>query len=154
MSYKLSDILIGLMFAGLIIGTSYIQTELKNTPQVFMLLFGLFTLGSFFAKQPFKTSIPFYFLLGKLIYINIFQLTNLIVNSINPEDGWIVDNNGERYRVMQTNWIWGILAGFILSPLTIVLYHKTITRNKVLEFSLTTIYIILTTIIYIKHELL
>ena len=154
MSYKLSDILIGLIFAGLIIGTSYIQTELKNTPQVFMLLFGLFTLSSFFAKQPFKTSIPFYFLLGKLIYINIFQLTNLIVNSINPENGWIVDNNCERYRVMQTNWIWGILAGFILSPLTIVLYHKKITRNKVLEISLTTIYIILTAIIYIKHELL
>lgn len=154
MSYKLSDILIGITFAGLVIGTGFMQTDLKNEPQLFMLLFGLLTLTSLFAKQPFKTSIPFYILLGTMLYLNIFILTNLIVNAINPDDGWFIETNGERHRVMQMNWMWGVLTGLVLAPLTIVLYHKKIQRNKVLEISLTTVFIILTTIIYIKHELL
>jgi hypothetical protein len=151
MNYKLSDTLIGLLFAGLIIGTGFMQTQLKNEAQICMLLFGALTLGSLVAKKPFKTSIPFYILLGTMLYINIFILTNYTVNRISPDDGWFVDNDGERHRVMQMNWIWGVLTGLVLSPLTIVLYHKKIKRNKLLEISLTSIFIILTAIIYTKH---
>jgi hypothetical protein len=154
MSYKLSNILIGLLFAGLIIGTGLMETDLKNGPRIFMLLFGLWTLRALLAKQQLMASILFYILLGTMLYINIFISTNLIVNIINPDGGWIVDNNGERHRVMQMNWIWGVLAGLILAPLIIVLYHKKIKRNKVLEILLTTIFIILTAIIYIKYEIL
>jgi hypothetical protein len=152
MSYKISDILIGLIFAGLLIGTGFMQADLKNKSQIFMLLFGLLTLGSLFAKQLFKTSIPFYIFLGTILYINIYILTNFIIDTISPGDGWVVDNIGERRRVMQMNWIWGVLAGLVLSPLAIILYHKKIKRNRVLEISLRTIFIILTAIIYIKHE--
>jgi hypothetical protein len=154
MNYKLSDILIGLLFTGLIIGTGFMQTQLKNEPQIYMPLFGLLTLGSLFAKQPFKTSIPFYLLLGTMLYINIFILTNQNVNIISPDHGYVVHSNWERHRVMQMNWIWGVLAGLVLSPLTIVLYHKKIQRNKALEISFTTVFIILTAIIYIKHAIL
>jgi len=154
MNYKLSDILIGLLFSGLIIGTGFMQTQLKNEPQIYMLLFGLLTLGSLFARQPLKTSIPFYILLGTMLFINIYILTNQIVNAISPDDGWLVNTNGERLGIMRMNWIWGVLAGLVLTPLTIVLYHKKIRRNKVLEISLTSIFIILTAIIYIhlKYE--
>jgi len=154
MNYKFPDILIGLLFAGLIIGTGFMQMQLKKEPQSYMLLFGLLTLGSLFTKQTFKTSIPFYILLGTMLYTNIFILTNLIVNTISPDDGWFVDTNGERHRVMQMNWIWGVLVGIVLSPLTIFLYHKKTQRNRVLEISLTTIFTILTSIIYIKYEIL
>ena len=154
MNYKLSDILIGLLFAGLIIGTGFMQTQLKNEPQIYMLLFGLLTLGSLFAKQTFKTSIPFYLLLGTMLYINIFILTNQIVNIISPDHGYVVDSNWERHRVMQMNWIWAVLTGLVLSPLTIILYHKKIQRNKALEISFTAIFTILTAIIYIKHAIL
>jgi hypothetical protein len=118
-----------------------------------MLLFGFLILGSLFAKQPFKISIPFYILLGLMLYINIFILTTLIVNKINPDDGWFIESNGERHRVMQMNWVWGVLLGVIFSPLTTILYHKKIQRNKVLEVSLTTIFIVVTAIIYIKYEI-
>jgi hypothetical protein len=154
MNYKLSDILIGLLFAGLIIGTGFMQTGLKHDPQVFMLLFGLLTLGSLYDTQPSKTSIPFYILLGTMLYINIFILNELIVNTISPNNGWFVDSNGEKRRVMQMNWIWGVLAGFVLSPVIIIFYHKKVRRNKVLEIAFTTIFIILTAIIYIKNEIL
>lgn len=154
MSYKLSVILTGLLFAGLVIGTGFMQAGLKALPQVFMLLFGLFTLGSLFAKQPYKTPIPFYILMGVMLYINIFILTSLIINTIMPDDGWIVDSNGERHRVMPMNWMWGVLVGLVISPVAIFLYHRKMKRNKVLEISLTTIFIILTAIIYIAHEIL
>ena len=153
MNYKTSDILIGLLFAGLIIGTGFMLTQLKNEPLIYMLLFGLLALGALFAKNTFNTSIPFYILLGTMFHINIFILTNHIVNIISPDDGWIVDTNGEKHWLMQMNWIWGILVGLVLSPLTIALYHKKVKRNKILEISLTTVFIILTAIIYIKHEI-
>lgn len=154
MSYKLSNILTGFLFAGLIIGTGFMQTELKSTAQIFMLLFGLLTLGSLVAKQPFNTSIPFYILLGIMLFISIFVLTNLIVNAVLPDDGWVVDNKGERYRVMSMNWMWGVLAGLVISPVVVFLYHRKIQRNKILEISLTTVFIISTAIIYITHEIL
>lgn len=154
MDNKLSDILTGLLFAGLTIGTAYMQTQLKSTPQIYMLLFGLLTLVSLIAKPPFKTSIPFYILLGTMLFVNFLILTNFIINTISPDDGWVVDNKGERRRVMQMNWIWGVLLGLILAPLSIVLYHRRMRRNKVLEISLTTAFIIFTAIIYIKCELL
>lgn len=154
MNFKFSDILIGLVFSGLIVGTGFMQTDLKNKPQVYMLLFGLLTLGSLFAKQPLKTSIPFYILLGTMLYINIFILTNLVVNATSPDDGWVLDSNGTRRRVMQMNWIWAVLAGLVLSPLTIILYHKKTQRNKALEILFTTVFIILSAIIYIKYEIL
>lgn len=154
MNNKLSDILIGLLFAGLIVGTGFMQTQLKNQPQIYMLLFGLLTLGSLLAKQTFNTSVPFYILLGTMLYINIFILTNRIVTIISPNDVWGADTNGERHRVMPMNWVWGVLTGLVLSPLAIMLYHKKVKRNKRLEISLTTIFIVLTAIIYIKHELL
>ncbi len=154
MSYKISDILIGLIFAGLIIGTGFMQTGLKSGPQIVMLLFGLLTLGSLLAKQPFNTSIPFYILLGTMMFVNIFIMTGLITDVLSPDDVRPVDTKVERHYVMQMNWIWGVLATLVLSPLTLLLYHKKIQRNKVLEISLTTIFIILTAIIYIKNEIL
>ena len=154
MNYKLLDILVGLLFVGLLIGTAFTQTELKNESQVYMLLFGLLTFVSFFAKKPFKTSIPFYILLGIMLYTSILIITTQVVNLIRPNDGWFVESNGERHRVMQMNWMWGVLFGFVFSPVIIVLYHKKVQRNKTLEISLTAIFIILTAIIYIKQEIL
>jgi hypothetical protein len=154
MNLKLSDTLIGILFVGLIIGTGFMLTQLKSEPQIYMLLFGLLTLGTLLAKQTFKTSIPFYILLGVMLYVNIFILSSLTINIISPDNGWVVDTNGERHKVMQTNWIWGVLAGLIISPLAILLYYKKVKRNKILEISLTTIFIILTAIVYIKNEIL
>jgi hypothetical protein len=154
MNIKPADLLTGLFFAGLIIGTGVMQTQLKNGVQVYMLLFGVVTLASLVAKQPFKTSIPFYILLGAMLYVNSFIMTNVLVDILNPDDGQFVDTTtGERHRVMQMNWVWGVLAGFVLTPLALIIYHKS-QRNKVLEISLTAIFILVTAIIYIINEVL
>ena len=72
------------------------------------------------------------------------------MNIINPEDGWITDSNGEKQRVMQMNWIWGVFLGLLLSPILVTLYQRRIKRNTSLEIAFTTVFILVTAIIYIK----
>jgi hypothetical protein len=153
MSFKLSDILVGILFIGLIIGSGFIQTDLKKDAHLFTLCFGLMAFISLFSKPPFKSSLPFYMLLGLMIYFNILIFTGPIVNILNPDDGWVVDKSGERHRIMQMNWAWGALIGLIISPLTILFYHKFIRRNKYLEILFTATFVVVTGITYIKYQL-
>jgi hypothetical protein len=153
MSFKTSNIISGLFFFSLIIGAGFMQTQLKSSPQVFMLLFAIITLGSFFIKHQYKNSILFYILLGAMVYINIFNLTNYFVSTINPDNNIFVDYNGQKHQVMQMNWIWGVIVGCILSPLAIIFYDKKIQRNKLIEIIFTAVFIIMTAIIFIKYQL-
>lgn len=149
--YHLSTIV---LFCGLLIGMGFTQTHLKSMPQIIMFFFGIFTLASLSIKSSFISSIPFYVVLLVMFYINIYLLTHLIVDFIHPYQGWITNPNGTIDRRMNTNWIWGIFTSFILSPLAVIFYYKKIQRNKFLEMSFMSIFIILTAIIYIKDELL
>lgn len=154
MKNQLSNLIIALLFFGLLIGMSLTQTHLKSMPQIIMFFFGIFTLASLSIKSSFISSIPFYVVLLVMFYINIYLLTHLIVDFIHPYQGWITNSDGTVDRRMNTNWIWGIFTSFILSPLAVIFYYKKIQRNKFLEMSLISIFIILTAIIYIKDELL
>ena len=154
MNFKISDVLLGLVFIGLIIGTGSMQSHLKEGPQIFILLFGLIALASLLVKPSFFTSIPFYILLGIMIFINALLLTNFFVNLANPHAGWFTDNHGVKHRAMHMNWVWGVISGIISSILALFFYHKLIKRNRNLEISLITIFIVVTAIIYVKNEIL
>lgn len=71
-----------------------------------------------------------------------------ITNMINPTDGWVVDSSGARQRVMQLNWVWGVFAGLILSPLIVILYHKKVQRNKMLEIAFVGVFVLVTAVFY------
>lgn len=150
MKNRIIDSCMGLLFLVLLICAGYLQFKLKRQPQIYMLLFGIVTLASLFAKPPFKTGLPFFILFGIMCYISIFVLNIEIMNIINPEDGWITDSNGEKQRVMQMNWIWGVFLGLLLSPILVTLYQRRIKRNTSLEIAFTTVFILVTAIIYIK----
>lgn len=150
MGHRLLDVFVGIIFAGSLVGMGFMQTRLKDGPQLLLLAFGLLTVVSFYAKPPFRSSVPFYILLGAMLYTSIFLLVHLITNSIAPDTAWIIDAHGERRRVMGMNWIWGVLAGLILSPLMLILYHRKVRRNRILEISLTVVFILSTGIIYFK----
>ena len=152
MTARKSNIYIGLLFAGLLFGTGIMQTHLKNNPQLFMLIFGALTLTSFITKQKIITTWLFYILIGTMLYINYFMLTNFIIDLINSDRGW-VEFEGERHRVMDTSWIWGVFLGFILTPLTIILYHRKKVRNRSIEITVTSLFLVITTAIYIVYEL-
>ena len=152
MTERKSNIIIGLLFAGLLIGTGIMQTHLKSKPQILMLIFGALTLASFIIKQKMISTWLFYILIGTMLYINYFMLTNLIIDLLNPDRGW-VEFEGERHRVMDMSWIWGVILGFLLSPLTIILYHKSKVRNRSIEIGITTLFLVITIVIYIVYEL-
>jgi len=113
------------------------QMQLKNKPQVFMLLLGVLTLISFFTKYKTISTILLYMLLATLLYMTYFSLTYLVITG---SDDWL--------------GIYGIMTGLILSPLTILLYHKMKRRNKKMEVAVTAIFVFVTTLVYINYELL
>ncbi len=152
MTARKSNTNIGLLFAVLLVGTGIMQTHLKNNPQLFMLIFGGLTLTSFITKQKIITTWLFYILIGTMLYINYFMLTNLIIDLINPDRGW-VEFEGDRHRVMDRSWIWSVILGIILTPLTIILYHRKKVRNRSIEIALTSLFLVITTAIYIVYEL-
>lgn len=138
------NVIIGLIFAVLLIGTGIMQTHLKNEALIFMLIFGVLTFISFIIKQKSISTLLFYILTGAILYINYFMLTDLIIDLINPNRGW-VEFEGERHRVMDLSWIWGVIMGFIFSPLTLILYHRTKIRDRKIEIGATVVFLIITT---------
>lgn len=153
MTERKTNIIIGLIFSGLLVGTAIMQTHLKNKPQIFMLIFGVLTLMSFAIKQKIISTVLFYMLIGTMLYINYFILANLVIDLINPNRSW-VEFEGKRYPRMDRSWIWGVVLGFILSPLTIKLYHSKKVRYRLMEIGVTTFFLVITTVIYILFELI
>ena len=154
MKKQLSNILIAIVFCGLLVGMGFTQTLLKSLPQLIMIFFGMLALGSLIIKRSFISSIPFYIVLGVMFYINIFLLASAAVDFIHPHQDWTTQNDGSIDRSPNLNWLGAIIVSFFLSPLSIVFYHKKIQRNKGLEIAFITLFIIVTLIIYIKFELL
>jgi sterol desaturase/sphingolipid hydroxylase (fatty acid hydroxylase superfamily) len=145
-----TDIIIGLIFIALLFGTTYLQTTigLKDEPQGGMLIFSGLTLLTFLIRQDKIATVLFYIIFGTMLYINFFLLTNEIIDILNPDRGWI-EIDGERRRVMDVSWVLGVIVGLLLAPLTVLLYHKKIKRNRMVEIATTTIFLIVTTIIYL-----
>lgn len=78
------------------------------------------------------------------------MLTNSVIDILTPKR--IVEEGDEvLYPVANMNWVWGVILGFILSPMTIILYHKTNSRNRLLEIGVTALFILSTTVIYIIY---
>lgn len=149
---NLKDIGIGIIFTILLIGMGFTQTGLKENPQKIMIGFGGILLILKIFREENLSTLMFYILIGILLYVAIFIGIGYIVHKLNPDAGWI-EINGERQRVMNMNWIWGVLGGIILSPIIIRKYHKSINRNKILELIFVAFFVIITTIIYVKYEL-
>ena len=83
-----------------------------------------------------------------MLYINFSLLVNLIIELFNPNSGW-EQSDGESRRVMETNWIWGEIAAFILSPLALLAYHKTKMGHSVIEIGVTVLLVVVTLVVYL-----
>jgi hypothetical protein len=155
MKLKLYDILVALVFALLLIETCINLNGIKSGPQLILLLFGGVTLTAIIIKQNVLSRTLFYIILGLIFYINYFELINWIMGFIDPNRGWALDNNEVRLgKVMDMTWIWGLLLGLILSPLTVLLYHKVIHKNRTVEILVTIAFTGIIAIAYIREALL
>jgi len=141
-----------IVFTILLIGMGIMQTELKENPQKIMIGFATFVLLLKIFKVENLATIFFYILLTVLFYNTLFMIIGYIVHQLNPNAGW-VNIDGERQRVMNWNWIWGVLGGLIFSPILVYKYHKSIKRNKILEMIFVGIFIIVSILIYLIFEM-
>ncbi len=151
MTKRYVNVIIGIVFAGLLIGTAVLQTHLKNKPQIFMLVLGVLTFSSFVFRKKLIATILFSIILGIMLYVNLFLLTNFIVDTVNPDKEW-GDLDEVRHRGMDMNWIWGVQAGIILSPLILFFYHISKLRSRMIETVVTALFVITTMVIYIIYE--
>lgn len=143
-----TDIFIGLIFAALLIGTTQTTIGLKSEPKIALLFFSGLTLLTYLTKQDRIATILFYILFGTMLYINFYLLSNILLDILNPNRDWIVID-GQRRKVMDASWIYGVIVGLILAPLMILLYHQKIKRNRIVETATTSIFLIVTAIIYL-----
>ncbi len=144
MTIKIADLIIGFVFIGLLIGSATVQPPLKEEPQIIMLLFGGLTLASFFTKSRAISTVLFYLFIGILLFINYTVLTIIIITKINP----VNSSPNVLYG------FWSFLLALFLSPFTIIIYHRLQMRNRIIEIAGTAIFILITTIVYMKYELL
>ncbi len=142
-----TNIGIAILFMILIIGVGFAQIGLKENPQRIMIGFGMITLILKFFKQEKVSTILFSFLIGVLLCVVIFIGIEFFVHKLNPNAGW-VEVDGKKRRVMDMNWVWGILGGIIISPIITIKYYKSVNKNKILELIFLILFIIVTTIIY------
>lgn len=82
------------------------------------------------------------------------MLSQLIIDFLFPHDGWVIDPNGERQRVMSTKWIWAVISGLVISPIVITLYHKKINRSTNFEILISYAFIIVTAAVFIFDKVL
>lgn len=124
--------------------------DVKEEIPLLMLLLGILTFATQTVGKPVKSRGAFYVLLGILLYTNLFQLTDILINNFHPDDGRMVDNTGGRHRLMQLNGLWGVLIAAIATPLVLLLYHYKAARNKKLEMALTMAFILWAVVVYMR----
>lgn len=137
---KKIDFITAMLFSLMSIGTAISAAQLKTTPQIFLLILSFVTLISFFSQNQALPTSLFYTLVLIMLYSNFFMLAAWLVDSIYPDRGW-VEVHGKKHRIMDMSWVWCVLCGLVFSPISLLVYHKAIMRNRAVEIIVTTIFI-------------
>lgn len=116
-----------------IVATKLVVQSFKEIPQKIILLFEAITLTSYLVFKNKKLfSILLFVLIFFMLFINFFELLDLITTFIKPDRGW-VEFNGERHRTVDMNWAWETFIVAILSASALSIYIKNL-RNLKFEF--------------------
>jgi|GEM_PF-1492766 uncharacterized membrane-anchored protein len=156
MNYKLSDILIGLLFTGLIIGTGFMQTQLKNEPQIYFIIFSGLTALLLFTKAKVIPGILYKLLIGLMFYFMFFVFCMFIFDLIAPERATGYLEDGRKVKFNDFTFLYAaVFIGLILSVFTVVIYTRFRIKLDLIAcekyFALATF--ILTFVGYFIHEL-
>ena len=155
MNYKLSDILIGLVFTGLIIGTGFMQTQLKNEPQIYFIIFSGLTALLLFTKAQVIPGILYKLLIGLMFYFMFFVFCMYIIDLIAPERATGYLEDGRKIKFNDFTFLYAVYIGSILSVFTVVIYTRFRIKLDLIAyekyFALATF--ILTFVGYFIHDL-
>jgi hypothetical protein len=150
MKFKKADILSSLMFISLLIGAYIMLDGLKAFVYLWVLLFGGVTLVSLLLNKKTISTILFYLLIGLILLVTYLMLINLIIPMRDPNIiGAIAGKHDDKIYM---DWRWGILFGFLLTFLTILLYHKSRQKNRVIEIAFAVLFIVIAFIRYIMES--
>lgn len=114
----------------LLFGWGLIQPELKNKPQIALIIWGLITYALSFTQRKWLFKIPFYLILGTLVFATSFGVFIELSDLLTP-----VEINGQ-YHGTNGGLFYAILGTLIGSVATIIflfIYHKKIRLAKTIE---------------------
>ena len=153
--FSRTDYIMFAIFLSMLIPTAMMQTMVKHNPQIFMIGIGIISILTFLGKQHKAFTVTLYIILGLVIYIGIFQITNWIIDIVSPDRGWYIDpETGQRHMMQDPSFLLGVFIGIILTPILIWLYHKNAKRNRKLEIACVSIFTVMTVLIYLIYEIL
>jgi hypothetical protein len=115
-----------------------LQTQLKPAPQWGMLGLGILTVLLFFIKAKKLSTVLFAFLLGILLYSNLFVMFDTVCSLL-----------GQHEPLGIAATIFALTA----TPIMLLLYFKIYPREQVLEKACTIAFLVLTLTVYFAYEL-
>lgn len=134
------------LLLSLLIISGIMQTKLKSSPQVFMIILGGITLLCFAQKNKNISTALFYSLVGILLSF-VFSMTTVWVLNLIFSESNVIEIEGEKRYVSNMFWLWGISVTIILTPLVLFNYHKSRYRNRRVEVLFLILFVISTTFI-------
>lgn len=115
-------ILIVLFFAIMLLGVAVYESGLKSTPQLILIVLGVFTsLGIWF-----KIKSAQHFLMNLLVFVGsyaaLFMLNTGFLDLFYPDRGSVIVD-GESFKVMDWSWVNSLIFGIIGAVVAVLFYH-------------------------------
>ncbi len=149
MTKKYHIYIIGFIFLLILFPSGILQSHLKGNPQVFLLVLSILTLLAFYSEYHKISTFLFYILLFVVLYMSYFVLIDWVMHQLDPP------NKFEKRRPSMD--LSGLVYGFFAifpALISVILYHKTNQRNKILEKFFLFFYSVLTFLLFLINELL
>lgn len=137
----------------LLISWGIIQTGLKSMPQIVLILFGLITFGLSYLNNKIVFRIPFYLVLGTILFTSLFRLIMKIMDIFLPNRG-LVEIDGELYGTNGDPYIFqeGIFALIITIGLLLFNLFKWKTDIQLEKYFILA-FTVLTFFIWMTYEM-
>lgn len=152
------DVFIRILFLFIIVGWVFCQIHLKKMPQIILLILGVFSLIGLVKKANSQAGKVFVLLISILLFIGLFQAIECMEDIISPNGlrSYIAENGIKHviHPTMDNSFLWTIPLSATLAFLLVRYYFKKGSRSNYLEILFSSLFILVTIVIYLKREVL
>lgn len=147
------EIITIVVFTTLLVSWAPIQMGLKPIPQIVLMLFGLITFGLSYLNTKIVFRIPFYLILGVVLFLAVFGLIIMIMDVFLPHRG-MVEVDGELYGTNGDPFIIEELFFTTLITLALLLLNLSTWKSNIkLEKYFILAFTLLTSVVWFLYEL-
>ena len=151
MSLPLPKIFTFLFFAFCLVFSGIMLTQLKQWPQIAIIILAATTLLSWFGNREIIFSIMFVILLWIIAVAAFYNCSVEIIQYFNPPKPFDFPGSDEAYP-MTYNWVWALGIGIIIPPVLLLIYNNSGARNRMIEFGFTLIFLLMAGTIFLVNE--